>query len=249
MQSISQFDPMAHLYNTLRLTGVPLLDEQDKKLLISKDKLQEYADYGKMAYEQIYKSNQILQKYSRDFVGGVSRLTTMLSDTSLPFQMRYYDALFAQGLGQNLQIVAYPNNDDAGKLTADISLYAAIRNNTDQPQEAYWFVRFAMDASVGDITNDLSVSRKATEALLDELCRNKGKDINIGAMNVTISPMTEMLRLSCEDMLEQVGSGSIRNGVIEEIFAETMKGYITGEAAFDGCWMDFQNRAELYLYE
>lgn len=249
MQCLFRFDPTVHLYDTIRLTGVPILDQQSKTLLIQKASLQGYADYGKLAHGQILKSEQILKKYSRDFVGGVSKLTTMLSNTSLPFQMRYYDALFAQGLNEKLQIVTFPSNYEAGTLTADISLYAAVLKDTDQPQEAYEFVRFAMDTSSGDITNDLPVSRESTAALLENLCQYKGKNINIGSMTVTISPMTEALRDDCESILERIGGGSIRNGAVEEIFTETMGRYITGEAEFDICWAEFQNRVELYLYE
>ena len=134
-------------------------------------------------------------------------------------------------------------------MTADVSLYAAALQSADLPQAAYDFIRYAMDTTIGQITNDLPVSRKAVSALLDELCANPGKKINIGSMYVQIPAMSKELRKSCEGILTRITSGNIRNSAIASIFDESMQNYLMEKATFEECYKTFQNRINLYLYE
>lgn len=249
MQCLFSGTPSGILYDALRLSNVQIADMSGKTLSVSEDTFREYAEYAKMAYRQFMKSAQILKLYSRDFVGGVSKLTTMLSKDPLPYQMRYYDAMFGQALEEKLQVLAFPNYGEPNALTADVSLYAAALQSADQPQAAYDFIRYAMDAAAGEITNDLPVSRKAVSALLDDLCANSGKNINIGSMTVKVPVMSESLRKSCEGILTRITSGNIQNSAIASIFAESMQSYIMGQATFEECYKTFQNRINLYLYE
>lgn len=237
------------LYDTMRLANVQIADMNSKTLTVSDDTFRVFSEYAKMAYGQIQKSEQILKLYSRDFVGGVSKLTTMLSVDPLPFQMRYYEALFDQALEEKLEVLAMPNHEDAGALTVDVGLYAAVLQSTDCPKEAYAFVRYAMDSAAGDVTNTLPVSKSAVTAVLDELCAQAGKRVNIGSMFVNIPVMSDELRASCEELLGRIDSGNIRNCAVSDIFAESMQGYITGESTFEECYETFKNRMNLYLYE
>ena len=237
------------LYDALRLSNVPVADVTGKTLSVSEDTFREYAEYIQMACGQMVKSSQILSLYSRDFIGGVSKLTTILAKDSLPQQMRYYQALYDQGLGEKMQLLTFPNYRESNALTADVTLYAAALQSADQPQAAYDFIRYAMDAATGEITNDLPVSRKAVSALLDDLCTKAGKNINIGSMTVKIPVMSESLRKSCEGILARIASGNIRNSAIASIFDESMQYYLLGQATFEECYKTFQNRINLYLYE
>jgi len=237
------------LYDALRLSNVPIADMTGKTLSVSEDTFREYAEYIQMACGQMVKSSQILSLYSRDFIGGVSKLTTILAKDSLPQQMRYYQALYDQGLGEKIQLLTFPNYGESNALTADVTLYAAALQSADQPQAAYDFIRYAMDTTIGQITNDLPVSRKAVAALLDELCANPGKNINIGSMYVQIPVMSEELRNSCEGILSRITSGNIQNSAIASIFDESMQGYLLGQSTFEECYKTFQNRMNLYLYE
>lgn len=249
MQCLFSGTPSGILYDALRLSSVQIVDMSGKILTVSEDTFREYAEYAHMAYGQFMKSAQILKLYSRDFVGGVSKLTTMLSKDSLPYQMRYYDAAYGQALEEKLHVLVFPNYGDSNALTADVTLYAAALQSTEQPQAAYDFIRFAMDATAGEITNDLPVSRKAVSALLDNLCANPGKNINLGSVNAEHPAMSEKLRASCERILGQVTSGNIRNSTIASIFDESMQNYIMGKATFEECYKIFLNRINLYLYE
>lgn len=237
------------LYDALRLSSVPVADVTGKTLSVSEDTFREYAEYIQMACGQMVKSSQILSLYSRDFIGGVSKLTTILAKDSLPQQMRYYQALYDQGMGEKMQLLFFPNYGDSNALTADVTLYAAALQSADQPQAAYDFIRYAMDTATGEITNDLPVSRTAVSALLDELCANPGKNINIGSMYVQIPAMSEELRNSCEGILSRISSGNIRNSAIASIFDESMQGYLLGQSTFEECYKTFHNRINLYLYE
>ncbi len=249
MQCLFSGTPGGILYDALRLANVQIADMNGKTLSVSEATFREYAEYAQMAYGQFMKSAQILKLYNRDFVGGVSKLTTMLAKDSLPHQMRYYGALYDQGLEEKLQLLTFPNYGDPNALTADVSLYAAALQSADQPQAAYDFIRYAMDTATGEITNDLPVSRKAVSALLDYLCSNPGKNIPIGSKYVKISLMSQSLRASCEGILGKIRSGNIQNSAIASIFDESMESYLMGQAAFEECYKTFQNRINLYLYE
>lgn len=241
--------PGGILYDALRLTNVQIADVSGKTLTVTEDTFREYAEYAQMAYGQFMKSAQILKLYSRDFIGGVSKLTTMLSKDSVPYQMRDYSAMFDQGLEERMEVLTLPNCGEPNALTADVTLYAAVLQSADQPQAAYDFIRYAMDTGVGEVTNDLPVSRKAVSALLDELCANSGKNMNIGSMNVKIPAMSEELRGSCENILGRITSGNIRNSAIASIIDESMQNYLMGKATFEEACKVFQNRMNLYLYE
>ena len=134
-------------------------------------------------------------------------------------------------------------------MTADISLYAAIPKSTDAKQTAFDFVRFAMDSAVGDIGNDLPINRNSVALHLDQLCRDAGKSVKLPTGVVTVPVMSEALRQQCEQTLDRISSGSIRSGVIDDIFTEAMEAYITGEADFEDCYAKFKNQMSLYLYE
>lgn len=235
------------LYDNLRLTGVPIVDLKEETISVPDEAFREYADYTQMSYYQFEKSADILQAYSRDFVGAFSRLTAMMSNASLPYNLRYYQSIFQDGLGESMCVLFLPNYQDSNTLTADISLYAAVSQSTDQPQLAYEFVRFAMDAPVGDITDDLSINRVAVQKLLDDLSQHPGNQLNIGPKNVSIPAMSPELRTNCEEALNRISSGSIRNHAIESIFTNTMKDYIAGQAAFDVSYTNFKNQMGLYL--
>jgi len=249
IQCLFRGTPGGILYDALRLTNVQIADVSGKNLSVTEDTFREYAEYAQMAYGQFMKSAQILKLYSRDFVGGVSKLTTMLSRDSVPYQMRDYSAMFDQGLEERMEVLTLPNCGEPNALTADVTLYAAALQSADQPQAAYDFIRYAMDTGVGEVTNDLPVSRKAVSALLDELCANSGKSMNIGSMNVKIPAMSEELRGSCEKILERITSGNIRNSAIAAIIDESMQNYLMGKATFEEACKMFQNRMNLYLYE
>jgi len=237
------------LYNTLRLTNIQVVDYSNASASVSEEVFKEYAAYAQMNYTHLIRSQEILQLYSRDFIGAMERLTTLVSNESFFYQWRYYTALYDQGMGEIFCPITIPNYDNADALTADICLYAAIPQSTDQPQAAYDFVRFAMDSSVSDATHDLSVSRKVAKTMLNDLYTNPGKKVNIGSMYVQVPTMSNDLRTMCEETLERIASGNIRNGVIDSIFTETMGDYITGKAEFDTCYEKFLNQVNLYLYE
>ena len=231
------------LYNTLRLTNIQVVDYSNASVSVSEEIFKEYAAYAQMNYTHLIRSQEILQLYSRDFIGAMERLTTLVSNESFFYRWRYYTALYDQGMGETFCPITIPNYDNANALTADICLYAAIPQSTDQPQAAYDFVRFAMDSSVSDATHDLSVSRKVAKTMLDDLYTNPGKKVNIGSMYVQVPTMSNDLRTMCEETLERIASGNIRNGVIDSIFTETMGDYITGKAEFDTCYEKFLNQA------
>lgn len=242
--------PGGILYDALRLSNVQIADMSGKTLSVSEATFREYAEYAQMACGQFMKSAKILELYSRDFIGGVSKLTTMLAADSLPQQMRYYAALYDQGLKEKLQLLTFPNYGESNALTADVTLYAATLQSANQPQAAYDFIRYAMDTTIGgEITNDLPVGRKAVSELLDDLCTKAGKNINIGSMSVQIPIMSESLRTSCEGILSKITSGNIQNSAIASIFNESIQSYLMGQSTFEECYKTFQNRMNLYLYE
>jgi len=239
----------ALMYDVLRLTGVEIADLQSKTLSISDEVFLEYADFAQLSLAQIRKSGRILQNFGTGFTGGATHITTSYVNDQFPLYLRYYEALYRKGLNETIRILSLPNYDDASTMTADISLYAAILQSTDAKQAAFRFVRFAMDSTIGDIGNDLPISRKSVELHLDQLCRDAGKNVKLPTGMVAIPVMSEALRQQCEQTLACITSGSIRSGVIDDIFNEAMEAYIAGEADFAESLEKFKNQMSLYLYE
>ena len=237
------------LYDTLRLTGVEIVDPDSKTLTVSDEVFQEYAAFARLSAEQIRKSGNLIRTYGGNFTGGLTHITSVYVCDQLPLYLRYYEALFRKGLKENLRILNLPNYADPTSLTADISLYAAIPQSTDAKQTAFDFVRFAMESTVGDIGNDLPINRSSVALHLDQLCRDAGKSVKLPTGVVTVPVMSEALRQQCEQTLDRISSGSIRSGVIDDIFTEAMEAYITGEADFEDCYAKFKNQMSLYLYE
>jgi len=237
------------LYDNLRLSGVEVIEPEKAELSVPEDIFKEYADFAQVTHEQLEKSSVILEAYSRDFIGAIARLTTMMSNTSLAFNMRYYEAIFREGVNQKLQVLPLPNFNNSETITVDISLYAAVMKHTDQPQLAYEFLRFALDSPVKNPQHDLPISKEALSGLLDTMEDVPGKKISIGSASVTIPRLSEEVRADCEMILERISSGSIRNRSIEAIITESMEPYILGEADFDSCYTKFKNQVEIYLYE
>ena len=239
----------ALLYDTLRLTAVEIMDPESKTLTVSDQVFQEYAAFARLSLEQIRKSGNLIRTYGGDFTGGLTHITSVYVCDQLPLYLRYYDALFGKGLNESFQPLYLPNYADPASLTADISLYAAIPQSTDAKQTAFDFVRFAMDSTLGDIGNDLPINRSSVALHLDQLCRDAGKSVKLPTGIVTVPVMSEALRQQCEQTLDRISSGSIRSGVIDDIFTEAMEAYITGEADFEECLAKFKNQMNLYLYE
>ena len=239
----------ALIYDTLRLSGVEIADLQSKTLSISDEVFQEYAEFARLMFEQSQKTAQILKNYGTGFTGGLTHVASVYGYDQFPLYLRYYEALFRKGLNENIQILSLPNYTNAASLTADISLYAAVLQNADAKQTAFDFVRFAMDSTLGDIGNDLPISRSSVALHLDQLSRDAGKSVKLPTGVVTVPVMSEALRQQCEQTLDRISSGSIRSGVIDDIFTEAMEAYITGEADFEDCYAKFKNQMSLYLYE
>jgi len=249
MQTLNGSSIGGLIYDRLRLSNIQVVNMANREVCIMEEVFQEFSEHAKLSYNQFVKSAQILKTYSRDFVGGVSKLTTLMSNETPLFQLRYYNALFDQGLNETMTVLTYPNYDAPQELTADISLYGAILKGTDVQQEAYNFIRYAMDSEVGEYTNDLSINRASVDAQITLFCENPGKRVNIGSMFVDIPKMSGDLREVCESLLNKVASGSIRNSAIDGIFTEAMEDFICGNASYEDCYTKFKNKIGLYVNE
>lgn len=238
-----------YLYDTLRLTGIELLDLDKEEILISDELAKEYAGYAKLIYQELEKAYVIIAPYKRDFAGALSRSSALITDSHLPINLRYYDSLFRTVLEEQVSLLTYPNYDNPDGLTADITLYAAISQNSEQKDAAYRLVRYAMDSPMGQTSEGLSINRQLIADLLEELCTYGGKYVNTGSMNVQVTQMNPEMRAVCENALDRIEKGSIRNNVIGSVFEETMSDYIKNEVSFEECYSEFKNKMELYLYE
>lgn len=239
----------AMIYDPLRLSGVKIADLQNQTLSITEEVFREYSDFAKLTEAEAWKAGSILRNFGTDFTGGRTHIYSMYDNEQFPLDLRYYESLYKKGLNETIEILPIPNYDDPASLTADISLYAAVLQSSDHVETAFKFVRYGMDIALGETGYDLPISRRSVASHLDRLCLSPGKTIKLPNGSVTVSAMSKELRLQCEQTLDRITSGSIRSGVIDDIFTETMEPYIKGEADFEDCFTKFQNQMSLYLYE
>jgi len=237
------------LYDNIRLMGIDIVDLETDEYVIEDGTFRDLAEFSKLTYQEVMKSVSLMQKYSRDFIGGFNRLKAYWFTDSLPYNMRYYESIMRSGVGEKIKILAYPNLDDSETITADIVLYAGILSNTDNVEDAYSFIRYAMDMPMAGQNYDLSVNKEVVQSLLNEMTFGVGGSVNIGSYRVIIHKLSPESIAECEGILDKISAGSIRNGGIEAIMKETMEPYILGEADFDSCYTKFKNKVEIYLYE
>ena len=239
----------AMIYDPLRLSGVKIADLQSQTLSITEEVLREYSDFAKLTEAEAWKTGSILRNFGTDFTGGWTHVYSVYTNEQFPLHLRYYESLYKKALNETIEILSVPNYEDPASLTADISLYAVILQNSDNVETAFKFVRYAMDIALGETGYDLPISRRSVASHLDRLCLSPGKTVKLPNGSVTVSAMSKELRLQCEQTLDRITSGSIRSGVIDNIFTEAMEPYIKGEANFEDCYTKFQNQMSLYLYE
>lgn len=239
----------AMLYDTLRLTDVEIADLQGQTLSITDEVFREYAEYARFMYSESMKTGGILRKHGTDFTDGWTHVTALYMNAQFPVNLQHFEALFRVGLEETVRMLHMPNYADPTSLTADISVYAVVLENTDDPQTAYKFLRYAMDGIFGENEHSLPISRNQMAAHLDQRCWNRGASITIPNGIVSVPAMSAELRQLCEQTFDRITSGSIRSGVIDDIFTEAMEPYIVGEAEFDECYTKFKNQMNLYLYE
>ena len=239
----------AFIYDPMRLSGVEIVDLEKQALTVSDDVFLEYAEYARLMYSEVPKIRNFFKTYGPAFTDGWTHLTSVCGDQQFPLYLRVEEAYYRVAVNETIQILHMPNYEDPASLMADISVYAAVLENTDDAQTAYRFIRYAMDCILGDIQNDLPISRAQVSAHLDDLSWNRGKTFQLPTCSVSVPAMSAELRQLCEQTFDRITSGSIRSDVIDDIFTETMEPYIVGEAEFEECYTKFKNQMNLYLYE
>lgn len=247
LQLLSPNSPGGLLYDHLRLSGIDISTPDNQARVLQDDIFEEYAHYLQTAIEEILTSEMILKAYQTDFKSAVSRLTTMLSTDSLAYNMRYYDALFSQCLEESVQILPLTDYQIPNNLTVDVSVYAAVSANTNHPEEAYQFIRYAMDAAIGVFDNDLSICKASVASLLDDLSHSEGETINTGEHKVTVNKMSDDIRTDCENLLNRIAAGSIKNSAVKTIFDSTMNDYLYGKASYSDSYSALCNQLDQYL--
>lgn len=238
-----------NVYTWLRMTGVDILDKELEEISVSKELMQEYASFAQTRYKEIDKVEPVRTLYNNDFIQAFPLWTGVLANGSMPFIMRTADTYIKSGIEDQLQFVTYPNYEEPDTITADVILYAAVMDNSDEKESAFTFVRTLMDAALASQIKDIPISKAGTALLLDDLSKYGGKTFSVGASKITVQQMTPELRAECEAILDKIAAGSIRNHALESIITETMEPYILGEADFDSCYTKFKNQMEIYLYE
>ena len=236
------------IYDPLRFAGIEIADLQEQMLTVSEEVFREYAAYAKFAFVENNKTLDLYQKYGNTFTGGVAHTASIYYCRQILVDFRDTVALFKEGANETMELLTLPNYEDPTALTAEVTVYAAVLQSTDDPQTAYRFIRYGMDSILSDPYINLPISRAQVSAHLDELSWNRG---STSYPNVTVSvpPMTAEQRQLCEQTLDSITSGSIRNSALDEIFTSSMDPYIQGEAEFEECYTKFKNQMNLYLYE
>jgi len=237
------------VYTWLRITGVDILDIEEEEISISREVMQEYASFAQTRCMEYDKVDQVRTLYNNDFIQSFPLWTGLVTNGSMPFIMRTMDTYMKVGVEDQLQIVTYPNYEDSDTITADVLLYAAVMEDSEEKALAYTFVRTLMDGGLASNIKDIPISKAGTAQLLDDLSKYGGKTFSAGSMEITVQQMTPELRAECEAILNKISAGSIRNHALENIITETMEPYILGEADFDSCYAKFKNQVEIYLYE
>jgi len=236
------------IYDPLRFSGIEIADLQEQMLTVSEDLFREYAEYAKFAFVENQKSIGLYQKYGNTFTGGVAHTAAIYYCRQFPVGLRDGEALYKEGVNETQELLTLPNYEDPTALTAEVTVYAAVLQSTDDPQTAYRFIRYGMDSILSDPYINLPISCSQVSAHLDNLSWNRGSTYYPNT-KVSVPPMTAEQRQLCEQTLDSITSGSIRNSALDEIFTSSMDPYIQGEAEFEECYAIFKNQMNLYLYE
>lgn len=251
LQILSQWTPGGLLYDVLRLSGILVLDWEGQRVDLSQKECLLYAAYARSCVEQVRKSEELLKPYQHDFIGAFSKLTFFMTKSQLAYTARQYDAIFAQGLEQEMCLLPYTSFDGSG-IVGDVTLYAAILERSSHRELAYDFLRSAMDSpmSAADpLSGDFSVSRPQVSALLDALAAGNGKSMSIGAKRVLIPALSPQRREEIQAILDQVQSGSIRNAALEKILARSMQPYLEETGDFSACYAEMTQQLEAHLQD
>lgn len=248
MHTMHSFD--SYLYDLLRITGIQIVDVDELTQTVSEDMLMEYAVFAQLAYSQCLQAAMDMREYGTDNIGEMlSRNTAILIKESMPANLRYFAAAYSKGLEQEIQLITYPNQYNARELIADISLYAAVINTTDNLPGAYSFIRSAMDNSVGNINEQLPVSRACVEALLATLGTSSGKMITVNSKVVMVDKISEEQKEVCRSLLNRISQGSIANAGVRKIISDGLGGFIMMEKDFDSCYQEIVSELACYLEE
>ena len=248
MHTMYSFD--AYLYDLLRLTGVQLVDLAELKQTVDKATFLEYAQFAQMAYGQCLSAAMQMRDYGTSNLGEMLRRNTVvLTSQSLPCNLRYFSSLYSGGLDEEIRLVTHPCQYNTGSLIADISLYAAVLSNSDNPQGAYNFVRYAMDFGFENINEQMPVCREGVDDLLAVLSGSQGKTVIVNSRVVVVDKMSPEREEMCRNLLDRITEGSISNGGLRRIVSDVMNAFVKGESEFERCWEQFESETECYLYE
>ena len=248
MHTMHSFD--SFLYDLLRITGVQMVDVEALTRTVSEDTMMEYGVFAKTAYAACLQAAKDMREYgSNNFGEMLRRNTAILSKESLPITLRYFSTLYSKGLEESIALITYPDQNDPEALIADISLYAAVVKTTDNLPGAYSFVRSAMDSSLGNLNQQLPVSKQGVTELLRALGAGTGKTVVFDSQAFAIDKLSPEDEEMCVNILNRIQRGSIPNAAIRSLVAAEMQSFVKGEEGFDSCWQRLEGELDVYLEE
>ena len=238
------------LYQLLSFGNINPVDWETLELTLDKETFQETAQTALAIDAQREKTKQVLQKYRRNFLEAAARIAFLNDYANVLYRCWYYDASYKKGLNQKLRLMTIPSANDANGYTGVVFSYGAMNRNSQHKEDAYLFLRAAMDTAFVKNASTLSINKNNNKEILDLLSSAAGEEtVKMGSgefsTNVLSSPMREML----ESILENITGAVIYNPSVAAIIQGSMGGYISDNRDFDTCYTDMINKLKLYLHE
>ena len=240
----SSSDIGSALYDTLRFSGEWDNFPTGKEAPVDETVLTDYAQYIMTVWEQTQKAAQEIPgaQFCHPYpLSNNDRICLIQGQGSIPEIYEIYNTICQERgeVSTFLNIPHYYNNE---RITADITLYAAIVHTQDM-YAVQEFLCHAFTTPEGQGTQQgLSVCRTAVQCYLDRLEQQSEKSYNDGIANVKIAGLSASVRKVCEGFLNLIAEGSIRNAYWERVFSHAMGKFHNGEADFETCLEDLKER-------
>ena len=232
------------LYDTLRFSGEWDNFPTGKEAPVDETVLTDYAQYIMTVWEQTQKAAQEIPgaQFCHPYPLSVNdRICLIQGQGCIPEIYEIFNTI-CQARGEVSTFLNIPHYYNNERITADITLYAAIVHTQDM-YAVQKFLCHAFTTPEGQGTQQgLSVCRTAVQCYLDRLEQQSERLYNDGIASVKITGLSASVRRACEGFLNLIAEGSIRNAYWERVFSQAMGKFHNGEAGFETCLEDLKER-------
>lgn len=146
--------------------------------------------------------------------------------------------------------VILPLGSSEGGAAATVALYAGIRANSENRQNAWNMLCILLDEDMQRVTADETISIPVRRSALDADIEEKLAEVlKFGETFLEVADPGEKFIEEYKSYLAEPEKTVFVSSLATSEFMNTMAPYYTGEAGYEECLEDFQEYARIYLTE